>query len=587
MAIEFKKKASDRRLTYPLIARTDPTPATLREKTLENMIRRRQERERQKKRRRKTAMRVTAAAAFIAAIIVATPLRNYAVSAAQYAYNTIVGSWKENVFPVALKKSDKGCTVEIIESRTSNEFLYFTVRESFPVGMVSRDEETKMYVMPDITYSGKVSDGKGNMIAFDSESILCLWAVSSDHRNYSADYAKRVVTQEKDADSGKGVFSVNTQYKVYLPRLENLITSADRKYFCSLQAESRQTGSKMTFEFPIDKVDDVLQSKIYPIDRQYSLNGASVTLEKMCFSPSGADLIIRIDPDEGLDAAVVEDLLDNLEVSVEATGAESGLLVFQTNGRWNGSFLDFDEDVNASAIMESKPLYVHRNGQYYFILSDGADVSYDSYHMDQMTKGKITVQVETLRWNSRIDGYGDQLGNNSGVIEDVAVRAVKKARANYRFDENHILLKSVWGNLDISLLEIKETDTIKLRNGKYRHILTPDAEMTVSNWDSMVKDGTWENISLVNQNGETVMVISLQIETLDSSSGTYAPANVKCEVVDDNQHFTLRESDLTLHVAEVKETQTYDANVWINPLYGGKDRTDSERETAFTLNPAK
>ena len=586
----FDKEKKEMRTTYPLITRNDPTPKKLKQQTLDGMVRRRQERERRKARRKKITMRVTATAAILAVAVAATPLRGHVVNAAQNAYRAVMANWKENIFPVAIRQTDKGCTVEIIESRTSNEFLYLTVKESYQADMVTKDSETMMYHMPDISYSGKVSDDKGHQITFDGESVLCLWAVSSDHANYIADYDKRVITQEKGEVDEEGIFSVNIQYKVYLPGLGSLINSADKKYSCTLRAESQQTGSKMAFEFPLDKVDDVLESKRYPINREYTLKGASVTLENMQLSHSEADLVVRIDPDQNLSAEVVDDLVEHLEMSVHAqcSGMASGVLVFDTYGRQNGSVLDLDEDVNADAIMRDKPMYIHRDGHYYFVLSDGADVNDDSYDMDQMTQGEITVEVETLRWNSRMEGFGDQLSNSSGSIEDIVLRAAKKGEGHYNFDENHIVLKGSRGNLDINLLGVKEKKTVKLKKGKYKHILTADAEITLSNWDSMAKDGTWENMTLVNGDGEEILVVSLQVETMGSSSGsgTFAPFDVKCEVVDSNKHFELKESNLDLHVAKVEETQTYEANAWFNPKYCGEGIADASRETVFTLNPA-
>ena len=128
---EYERNAGDERNTYRFITRTDPTPAALKEKTLEKMRGRRRENEQKAALRRKKWLRVSAAAAVLAGVVAVTPLRGYVVSAASGVCR-MISSWREDVFPVDVKQSDNGCTVEIIESRVANDFLYLTVKEYYP-----------------------------------------------------------------------------------------------------------------------------------------------------------------------------------------------------------------------------------------------------------------------------------------------------------------------------------------------------------------------------------------------------------------------------------------------------------------------
>ncbi len=590
---EYERNAGDERNTYRFITRTDPTPAALKEKTLEKMRERRRENEQKAALRRKKWLRVSAAAAVLAGVVAVTPLRGYVVSAASGVCR-MISSWREDVFPVDVKQSDNGCTVEIIESRVANDFLYLTVKEYYPKEQARRDGKTKQYTMPDLAYSGSIRDNKGHTIRFDSALVTCMWAVSNDHDIYRDGYEDRIITQSTEsASESSGNFVVNAQYRVYLPDISSVVNSAQKKYTCTLIVDSSRMNSHLAFVFPLKNVNEVVDSKSYPLDRTFRLDGADVTFQKLAFSPSGVDLIIKVDPNADLSEDAVKDLLENLDASVyvrndadaaarqkelekqkdDSDKKTTGVTVsyaYLYNGILNnhGYMYDFDKDVNADSIIWGKPAYMKIGGSYYYVLSEYADRPGNCYDMEKITRSDFTVEIEYLRLRSQRKGEGvTDLLAYYHPLEEVVITAEKTGQGQYTFADHSIVLPGSYGNMDITLKSVSETKTTKLKSGKVQHTLQIDALITVSDWEGFVKDGTWETVSLVNEEGQEVLSIGLQVETMETSSGSFAPAAAKCVVVDDNRHFTLAKSDLTLYVAKVTESQTYEPEGWFNARY--------------------
>lgn len=595
------ERQTETRKIYEFITKADPTPTALKKATYQGMIERRKEQERKASAKRKRTIRTTAAAAALVLAITATPLRGYVVSAAGNVYNAIVSNWREDVFPVNLKKSDNGCTVQIIESRVANDFLYLTVKEYYPKELVSRDDETKLYSMPDIAYSGSIRDNKGNELRFDPSNIVCMWAVSNDHYSYKDGYEERVVTESAEsAEESSEDFVVNAQYRVYLPELASVVNSADKKYTCTVDAVSSQLGSNLAFEFSLDNVNETVSNKNYALDRTFHLDGADVTFQKLSFSPSGADLIVRLDPSADLSEAELQDLLQQFDVSVEVSNdadvaaweaAWEKIKAEQTddsqkspditigsawmiNDRLNhyGFVYDLDEDINADSMMWDKLSYMKMGGSYYYVISDIANRTDSSYDMEKIIRSDFTVEIEYLRWHSLLAAEDSMdLIAHYYSLDDVAITAEKVSDGKYSFADNHIKLPGERGDLDITLKDISETETTKLADGSYQHTLAVDADIAFRNWDGMAKDDAWENLSLVNSEGKEILKIGLNVDTAERGTGTTKPVQVKCVAVDSNPHFTLAESNLTLHVANVVETHTFEPNGWFNAKYSSEN----------------
>lgn len=590
---DFPGQTTGRKI-YPFITKVDPTPEALKQATLRGMIVRRQERERKTSARRRKLIRTTAAAAALILAVTATPLRSYVAHAAGTVYHAIVHNWREDVFPVNLKKTDNGCTVEIIESRVANDFLYLTVKESYPKDSVSRDEDTQLYSLPDIAYCGSIKDNEGNAISFDSSQVMYLWAVGSDHGIYKDGYGDRVITQSEDSpNESDDEFVVNAQYRVYLPELRSVVNSANKTYTCAVEADSRQMHSHLAFDFSLDNVSETIGSKRYELNRTFTLDDADVTLQTLAFSPSGADLIVRIDPDDTLSLGEAAALIDSFDASVYVRNdadvkklsespdnakekqPEPVGFAWLTSDLLNGHGYVYDpnEDVNADAMMWNQPRGMKIGDSYYLVLSDFADRPGSSYDMEKVIRSDFTVEVEYLRWCSYAeDRSAADLPTHYYQLDDISLTARKVDTGKYSFSGRPIHLPGERGDLDITLKEIAETGSEKLSGGKYRHTLDVDAEMAYYHWDSMAKDATWENLTLVNADGEEVMTVGLQIETMGAvHDGVTRPFAVTCEVVDKNKHFTLSENDLTLYVSKVIETQSYEPNGWFNARFNSEN----------------
>lgn len=589
---ERQKEQNKVRKTYQFITKADPTPQALKKATYQGMMARKKEREQKKSANRRKAIRTSAAAAVLVAAVAATPLRGTVVHAASDVYQAIVSNWREDVFPVNLKQSDNGCTVEIIESRVANDFLYLTVKEYYPKDLVSRDEETKLYTMPDISYSGSIKDNKGNEVTFAPDNVMYLWAVGNDHMYYTEDYEGRNLTQSAEsAADGSDEFVVNAQYRIYLPEMSSVVNSSKKKYTCTVDAVSQQLGSQLNFDFPLDNTTEAINNKRYELNRTFPLNGADVTFQTLAFSPSGADLIVRIDPSADLSENAVKDFINNFDASVyvrndedikkqeawavdsdrEKLNGETYGFAWLYNDRANnhGYVYDLDEDINADSMMWDKDRCMKLGGSYYCIVSDFADQPSSSYDMEKVTRSDFTVEIEYLRWRSQ-SYQGTEMLSHYDTLDDITLTAEKTGTGSYSFSDNHIKLPGNYGDLNITLKNISETKTTKLKDGSYRHTLNVNADIAFSDWDDMMKGGVWENISLVNSEGKEVVNVGLNIDNFDRN-GTDVPVAVKCVVTDNNKHFTLSDSDLTLHVANVIESLTYDPTGWFNPNYSSEN----------------
>lgn len=582
-------EGNETRKTYQFITKVDPTPQALKKATYQGMMARKQERENRAAANRRKAIRTTAAAAALVVAVTATPLRGTVVHAASDVYQAIVSNWREDVFSVNLKQSDNGCTVEIIESRVANDFLYLTVKEYYPKELVSRDEKTKLYTMPDLSYSGSIRDNKGNEITFDPANVMYLWAVSNDHMYYAEDYEERNLTQSAEsAADGSDEFVVNAQYRIYLPEMSSVVNSEKKKYTCTVDVVSNQLGSQLNFAFPLDNTTEVINNKSYDLNRTFPLDGADVTFQTLKFSPSGADLIVRIDPSADLSEDAVKDLINNFYASVYVRNDEDvkkreeasedsktehepyGFVQLWNDGANNHGYVyDLDEDINADSMMWDKDRCMKLGGSYYCIVSDFADQPSSSYDMEKVTRSDFTVEIEYLRWRSQ-SYQGTEMLSHYDTLDDISLTAEKTGTGSYSFSDNHIKLPGNYGDLDITLKDISETDTTKRKDGNYQHTLDVNADIAFSNWDDMVKGGVWENISLVNSEGKEVLKASLNLDNC-VRNGTMEPTNVKCVVTDNNKHFTLSESDLTLHVANVTESMTYDPTGWFNAKYSSEN----------------
>ena len=134
-------------------------PEGLEEKVLAAMTQKRKEieeknMEKQEKKaaHKSVALRAAVIAAVITLMILIIPSsRQVVVSAAESAWNAF-HSWVDDVFHVGMKQTKNGYTMEIIDARVSDDFLYFTTHDNLDDCLVD--------------FSGSIDDKKGNQIPF-------------------------------------------------------------------------------------------------------------------------------------------------------------------------------------------------------------------------------------------------------------------------------------------------------------------------------------------------------------------------------------------------------------------------------------
>lgn len=261
-------------------------------------------------------------AAVIALVITVTPMRKYVASAAANAYNAF-HSWMEDVFHVGKVKSENGCSIEIIEARVSNDFLYLTVDENFDK-LLSKHRE-KTYDDIYAVYYGTIKDNKGNSIDFSTKDVssYCYAPdIVTSNKKYVSSVEKN--TNYYDKNYNESIITSNC-YKVYLPKLRDLINSYDKKYTCEVQVkvywldENYQYDEEyydisknlnpniflnkdnlicdsITFKFGIQNIDSVMQTKEYISDYSVTFANVEFKFEKMYVSPAESSILVEIVP---------------------------------------------------------------------------------------------------------------------------------------------------------------------------------------------------------------------------------------------------------------------------------------------------
>ena len=246
--------------------------------TLRKMKEIKRENERRQALRSKIVKRAMLTAAIIALVIAVTPLRGYVASATD-AVSEAFHSWMEDVFHVGIKKTDNGCTVEIIEARVANDFLYLTINEDCGIKYDDYND-----------YDDR-SDDEGNSVKFSMSA-------SNVIRN-----VYNLVTDDRDIDYDDENYE---EYQIYIPELKKVINSYDKNYTCNLNLyvyknyQIPEAGANfitdestwntniapsatLCFSFPIKNIDYVInsQSKVYDIDYSIKVDDIEFDFQKM------------------------------------------------------------------------------------------------------------------------------------------------------------------------------------------------------------------------------------------------------------------------------------------------------------------
>ena len=274
-------------MTSVFRSRIETAPEELMQRTLLAMQQREKE-TRQKKAAYKTfALRSAAIAAVITLLIVVTPMRGYVASAAENAWNAI-HNWVDDVFHVGLKQSDNGCTVEIIDARVANDFLYLTVQEDY-TGFVNKNPE-EYYLSQQ--YNGSIYDDDNHTLKFSSGCVN-MTSQNPDANDHSYQIKQ---TGEK--------YRYLREYKIYLPELKKLIMSYDKEYYCDLSVNvlasaNGQTKKKIAgfdFNFKIDKVYSVMESSEHPVDYSYTIGNMKFDFKKLYVGPTESNFLVELIP---------------------------------------------------------------------------------------------------------------------------------------------------------------------------------------------------------------------------------------------------------------------------------------------------
>ncbi len=369
----------------------------------------------------KIVMRVVAVVAAIVLIVTLTPLRGCVANSIDQAN---LGK---------MKKSSKGCTVEIVEAKAANDFLYLTVNESYNKRSISRDDETGRYILPDIYYSGSINSSDGDCLEFDSDNFLYLQYASddyggySDYGDYSFNYKNRSVKIDDDWYKKHSNLTFNAEYKIYIPDLISFVEENGDDYTCSIDVSSEKTKSDIKFKFALDDVNDVKNTKSYFVNHWVDVDEVLLVFQRVEISDSCVDVVIEWDPLGGEDydpdpwAELELYKMDNNEESVTLrTKLQDGL--------------------TPEGYQLVSPSYLQIDGKCYMIAS-----AYDSEY--DFSDSDITVEIKNLRcnYNGLVENYHD--------LKDIVLKSEKVNEKEYKLNTKISL-----GDIEIKLNSIKLLD---------------------------------------------------------------------------------------------------------------------------------
>ena len=272
----------------------------------------RQEKQEKKAAHKSVAIRAAVIAAVITLMILIIPSsRQVVVSAAEKVFG-----WLTSVFSVEVSDSDNGCTIEVIDAKLGNDFIYMTITEDFTAlyennptlgGSILKedgvtlyksnyeDNDNGRYVYRYIPYYyGKISDNQGNYANFVSGNDVL-------YRTYDG----------IDEDNIIMLKGGQSEYSFFCPDINKVVTSDKKKYSCELHAKiycipqydlgvyyhnfheviqpdeddlfhGEKPAATFDLSFPIKNIDYVLNAKKYQkqINQTITFDGFTMIFKK-------------------------------------------------------------------------------------------------------------------------------------------------------------------------------------------------------------------------------------------------------------------------------------------------------------------
>lgn len=183
--------------------------------------------------------------------------------------------------------SADGCTVTVTEARAVNEFLYLTISEAGS-GLSANDAENggHLYNNDFTGYEGRIYDNNRQELTFDKDAMYpvkeeVIGDVSSDKESY---YVKRT-------------------YKIYLPDLPDLISTAGEQYTCDITVTPRYqeepqdaAGVNIPLTFTVSDVLGTTDSQTYALDYTYQAGELEFAFRKLCVGPTAGNMVVELIP---------------------------------------------------------------------------------------------------------------------------------------------------------------------------------------------------------------------------------------------------------------------------------------------------
>ena len=217
--------------------------------------------------------------------------------------------WLNDFFNVGMKKTENGCTLEIIEARVDNDFLYVNVKAN---------DTYKIH------FDGRIYDGKGN----EFNLVSGYYVVGTEPTYYQIHELLQIYVPGLKEHMQQGErYSCDLNVKAY-PLNENAedldlygyyeYYYQTHKAFDDFKLEKAVPLADMSFQFEIGNQDAINYSYEYDVNYEISNGELCYHFRKCLLSDSEASFLIEVTPvkpDSGKDLSEYTPYLQNAFVS--------------------------------------------------------------------------------------------------------------------------------------------------------------------------------------------------------------------------------------------------------------------------------
>lgn len=288
------------------------------------------------------------------------------------------------------KKSAAGCTVEVMETRISNDFLYLATDEDCS-NILYQDLPKKKasgvyyYDTYQTVYSGEIRDKGGRRLRFDFSDADLIDAKIVD-----------------DAFFAQDTYHWKKQFKIYIPQLTEFCNAADGDCTCVIRVtptvclqETDEALSVVTLPFYLPLSGNPSATKTYALDYSYTLDNVTFRFQTLYIGPDESNIAIELIPHGRLEDGELQNLLTTAIVYTIPEGEDDVSPEELTPENLNqkpsfsrpvfikGDITRLTQDPDLCEVQCYDNIYV-RDSRYYIFSTYEKSTSPDSYDYDSL-----------------------------------------------------------------------------------------------------------------------------------------------------------------------------------------------------------